>query len=174
MDRSYDVLPENQLVRSLRQAGRLGQELKARQRLSSVGGQLNYLVETDDTWDLIEAVTYNPMNPFIQLRITYTGDGTQKFPAVQPYIDLRINGTADSNKVRYLNEPPFSGALGWVDEGVTTGATLAGGLRPDPAYFEDEDVQRWTLLIQTYGDITCYAKVQAMASCDGTVEIERL
>lgn len=170
MQHSTDLLPERAFERRIRRIRDLNAEFKSRQRLSSLGGQINYHVQSENDWDLTETVTYNPVSPVFQLAMTFTGNGRQSFPAVFPYIDLRINGITDSNKISYL--PGMFGTLGWTD-GTTT-VLLLGAVRPDPVYFPDPFVQRWTLLLQPNATITYYAKAHAMSSSDGTVQIARV
>ncbi|MFC8008929.1 hypothetical protein [Streptomyces cinereoruber] len=173
MSEEINQLPCNVLTDRIRTARRLTNELKSRQRLSSIGGQLNYLVETEDEWDVNQTFPTTPPFTYEQktLQLTHTGDGKQSFPITMPFIDIRINGTADANRIDYLFTGGFSGELGYVNG---SNIVLVSNIIRSVAHIENELVDRWTMLLTYQGSITCRAKAQVMASCDGSVALEVL
>ncbi|MGW6120432.1 hypothetical protein ACWFRF_15425 [Nocardia sp. NPDC055165] len=166
-------LPAQQLVTGLREAERLANEIKSRQRISSIGGQLSYLIQNAATWDVNETFTTTPPFTYQQktLQLTYTADGSQSFPVALPYLDLRINGTADANRVDYLFGGGFAGDLGYHSG---SDILLVGGIKVALSYLADEQIQRWTILLTYQGSITIRAKAQVVASSGGSVELVRL
>jgi hypothetical protein len=173
MERSTDQLPDKRFVQAIRQAGRVAQEFKSRQRLSSLGGQLGYLVQTEDDWDLTQTLATTPpvTYQFATFELVVTGSGRQQFPMVTPVLDVRVNGTDSSHKVAPMYGGAFYGTLGWA-----SGANilLLNRTVPDLTYIEDEYVQRWTFGFSYQGSITYYAKAYALSSSDATLELTRL
>ncbi|MFB6518572.1 hypothetical protein [Streptomyces sp. NPDC056401] len=166
-------LPRNSFEEAIRQAERITHEIKSRQRLSNIGGQLGYLAQTANTWDVEETFATTPPFTYVQktLQLTYTADGKQSFPMTLPFIDIRVNGTADVNRVDYLFTGGFSGELGYVNG---SNILFVADIKRDVSVMTDPLVQRWTMLLTYQGSITLRAKGQVMASSDGTVELVRL
>lgn len=166
-------LPVKTFEESIRRAAQLTEQIKSRQRLSSIGGQLNYLAQTASTWDVDETFPTTPPLTYVQatLQLTFTGSGEQSFPMALPFIDIRVNGTADANRVDYLFTGGFSGQLGYVNG---SNILFVHDIKRDVSYMTDPLVQRWTMLLEYQGSITLKAKGQVMASSGGTVQLVRL
>lgn len=146
------------------------QQIKAAQRFTGRSGQLGYAVESDLDWDLVETFPYTPPPGYLSasFAITFTGDGTQKWPIVVLSTDVRVNGTANSNR---LAVTPSSGFYEYAD---ASGDVLFQAFeRHDPAYFDNPNVSRWTIDILYRGTVKIYFKARGQATSDGTFSVVR-
>jgi hypothetical protein len=169
MLRSADALPQNRLVAILRDVEQIEDQFKARQRVSGASGQLGYLVQSANAWDITQTVT-DPVAAVASFEITYTANGTQKFPIVMPTVDLRVNGTGNANRLSYLYGSGFNGALGYISG---PNSLLMGELTRRHAYLADPLVSKWAFNFVFSGTITYYLKALIQASSDGVVTVVR-
>lgn len=164
-------LPERALLNAIRRTRQLGLELKAAQRMSGDSNQLNYEIQTTNTWDRTETVTAAATTQ-MTLVVTMTCDGTQDWPEALLYLDMRANGTADVNKFVYLNGTyagtTYAGALGWSDG---TNRITHGNMTRN--FDNGLVVFTWTMEFFYKGTITYYAKPVIRASCGGTMALTR-
>ncbi len=170
MDGVTTALPEQALVRRVRRAANLNRELKAAQRMSGASGQLSYEIATTNTWDLTQALPNKTSQTLLTFEVTVTTDGTQQWPEVRLYLDVRAGGTGPSNKFTYLNGSYagylFAAKLGWSSGGnlMTTGSqtrTMTG------------NQHKWIVNLYYQGSFTYYLKATARASCGGTISVVR-
>lgn len=170
MSRVRDRLLEHSLERHLRETAQLAHELKARQRLSGASGQLGYAVASTNNWDLTGSLpTSSPPNfNYAEFEVTFTGDGSQEFPVAIPSTDIRINGTALSNQLRY--DP----AVGWVSWSSGSNIVRAEVYdQADVTLLQDPTRLRWKLGLYYSGTIAYYLKTRAHASCPGSISVVR-
>lgn len=145
-------------------------QIKARQRITGRSGQLAYAVSSSADWDLMLTFPAAPPPAYLSATFTivFTGDGSQKFPIAVPITDMRVNGTADANKLSY---PP---GVAQLEYHSGSNDVLAQTFeRPAPDYFDSELQQAWTIDILYRGNITVYIKVRAQATSDGTITVTR-
>ncbi|MEW1950662.1 hypothetical protein AB0280_15535 [Pseudarthrobacter sp902506025] len=171
MDSLISQLPERQLINGIRQAEQIGAELKAAKRMSGASGQLNYTLQSANTWDRTETVSAGSITQ-MTLVVTMTCDQTQPWPEALLYMDMRANGTADANKFSYLNGTyagtTYSGALGWSDG---TSVITSGGMTRN--FSNLSVIFTWTMDFFYKGTITYYAKPVIRSSCGGTMTLTR-
>lgn len=164
-----DALIQHTPARLLKQAVRNQQQLKARQRQSNVSGQLGYQVETSATWDSTDtlATVVAPALAPLEFDITFTGDGSQRFPIAIPSTDVRIDGTADANKIT-------PGLLGLQYSSGLDLAVFDLFDYYDVTLLEDPFVYRWKVRGQYRGTPIYYLKARVRASCPGTLSVTRV
>lgn len=162
-------LPERVLETAVRHVGQLNAELKAAQRLTNEGGLIGYTIDTDNAWDRTETVTAADTTQ-LTFVVTFTTDQSQLISVAQLYLDIRANGTGDSNKFTYLNGTYagtiFAGVFGWSD-----GTSFIYKGNESSTFGTDEHT--WTIHFFYKGTITYYMKPTIRASCGGTVSIAR-
>lgn len=166
MDRAIDQLITNVFEKRIRQARQLAQEFKSTQPTSGASGQLGYLIQNPADWDLITTLPATaPGNyVYVEWTVTYTADGSQKWPYAVPSTDLRINGTGSGNK---LSKDPTSSQF-------TYGSVIRGEFDVyDVTTVEDEKVFKWVSQFYYTGAPTCYLKLRAQASSPGTISVAR-
>lgn len=161
---------EQSLVGAIRGVADTSRQFNSRQRISGRGGQLGYVIESDDEWDLVETFPTTPAFTALpaEYRLTFTGDGSQKYPIVQPATDIRVNGTGEANKLS-LN---FNGRYWYVD-----GSNIVQEYyidEPDAADFESENKLSWLIALEYSGSITLRMKARGRGSSNGTWSIERI
>lgn len=172
MDRATDNLIGNVFETRIRSADRVNHEFKAPQVASGSSGLLAYKAENAATWDRTETLPY--VDPYMgsgicELTITFTGDQSQKFPFAFSASDLRINGTAEANLVKY-DGAQLSWNYGvWPADSVQAVKYDA----PAPAAFTDNYQMKWTIYFYYYGNVTYYLKLRARCSCPGTLSVTR-
>lgn len=171
MNGVINQLPEMALVNAIRRARQVGSELKSAQRMSGASNQLNYTIESANTWDLIQTVSAASTKQ-MTLKVTMTCDGTQPWPEALLYLDVRANGTGESNKLSYLmgtiGGQTFNGEYGWTDgTNLITSGSINRAFSNGPVVFE------WTINLFYKGTITYRAKPVIRATCGGTMTIER-
>lgn len=171
MDKGINQLPEMALINGIRQADQLVSEQKSAQRISGASGQLNYTIASEDTWDRTETVTAATTTQ-MTLVATLVCDGTQDWPEALLYLDIRANGTGESNKFIYLNGTyagtTYAGALGWSDG---TNRITHGDMTRN--FNNSTKVFTWTMDFFYKGTITYYAKATIRSSCSGTMTLTR-
>jgi hypothetical protein len=156
------LLPEKQTEAAIKDIVTVGREFKNRQKFSAKSGLLGYLTESADQWDLHETLSGNGT---IIITVTFTGDGSQKYPFIQPYADLFFGGTSDSNR-------PDDVSLEWVS-GMNL-AILGDFLLFDTTYASDELVYAWITIVNYSGTFDYYLKAYAMGSSLGTLSVTRI
>ncbi|TFD14176.1 hypothetical protein E3T26_08615 [Cryobacterium sp. TMT1-21] len=150
-------------------------ELKARQRITGRSGQLGYTVSSANDWDYIGLVTYtNSTYNLGVFRITFTGDGTQRFPIAVPQFDIRINGTGQSSRMIFNAD---SGKYEYNDAAVEVQAFQYG--RPVEDLFENELQSAWSVELffigkTGSGNFALNIKSRAQSTCKGVFSIVRL
>lgn len=172
MDKSTDSIITNTFEKRIKAAGNTAREFKSAQMTSGAGGLLSYKLENDVEWDRIETLPYvdpNMGNGIVELTITYVGDGTQLYPFAFTTTDLRVNGTADANKVRFDTD-----MLSW-----TYGAYPSSNIQatifdePDISSFTSDYQLKWKIYFFYAGTITYYVKLRARGTSPGTISIAR-
>jgi hypothetical protein len=172
LDKAADQLIGNVFEQRIRSAGRNNHEFKAPQVASGSSGLLAYEAENPVTWDRTETLPY--VDPYAgigicELTITFTGDGSQKFPFAFEASDLRINGTADANLVKY-DALQLSWNYGeWPNDSVQAIKFDA----PGPSAFTSDYTLKWTIYFYYYGNVTYRLKMRVRSSCPGTLSVTR-
>src|SRR2546423_11673185 len=90
-----ELLPENRTDVAIKDIVTVGREFKNRQKFSAKSGLLGYLTESANQWDLHQTLSGSGT---VIINILFTGDGSQQFPFIQPYIDIFFGGTSDANR----------------------------------------------------------------------------
>lgn len=172
MDRATDNLIGNVFEQRIRRADRDNHERKAPQVTSGSSGLLAYEAENDVEWDRIETLPY--VDPYMgmgicELTVTFTGDGSQKFPFAFEASDLRINGTAEANLVKY-DAAQLSWNYGsWPSDSIQAVKYDA----PIVSAFTSDHQLKWTIYFYYYGSVTYRLKLRARSSCPGTLSVAR-
>jgi hypothetical protein len=171
MDKVINQRPEMALMNGIRQARQLASEQKGAQRTSGASGQLNYTLQSVDTWDRTETVTAATSTQ-MTLQVTMTCDKTQPWPEALLYLDIRANGTGDSNKFSYLigtfAGQSLNGSYGWTDNtNIITSGSMNRNFNNLGVIFT------WTVNFFYKGTITYYVKPVIRASCGGTLALTR-
>lgn len=164
-------LLENQLFEQLRILDIDFTELKNRQPTSGKSGVLAYLSQTNNTWDLSEAIaspstTYGYSAGFT---ITYTGDGSQQYPIVNPFADLMFSSSISPTPSRATYNA--AGLLQWSDG--TNGVVVNSFLRFDNTTLSNQLVTKWTIDFTYYGSLTYYLKAYTRGSSRGSIGVVR-
>ena len=164
-------IPGNEsAMASLATISRNTNQTKARQRITGRAGQLGYAIQSVNAWDLTETFPTTSGVAFsnASYRVTYTSDGTQRFPIVIPATDIRINGTGDANKPSII---PNSGLYSYADgSGEVQIQTFE---MPDQAYFASETQLAWSFDLLYRGSVTIRFKARGNATSNGTFSIVR-
>lgn len=168
MNSSLDRLPEGTLTRAIRSIGETEAEFKSRQRTTGRSGQLGYAVESALDWDYEITLPPTLSAQYVELILTFTGDGSQKFPIVIPASDIRVNGTGDANKLT------LSPNGQWIYSNGGNVVLMYALDQPDPAYFESETQLAWLIGFEYLGSITFRLKARGQASTDGTWSVVRI
>lgn len=164
-------LLENQLFEQLRILGIDFTELKNRQPTSGKSGVLAYLSQTNNTWDLSEAIaspstTYGYSAGFT---ITYTGDGSQQYPIVNPFADLMFSSSISPTPSRATYNA--AGWLQWSDG--TNSVVVSSFLRFGGATPGSQLVAGWAIDFMYYGSLTYYLKAYTRGSSRGSIGVVR-
>jgi hypothetical protein len=172
LDRATDNLIGNTFEQRIRSGDRINHEFKAPQVTSGSSGLLAYKAENDVAWDRTETLPY--IDPYAgvgicELTITFTGDESQRFPFAFAASDLRINGTAEANLVKY-----DAAQLSW-NYGVWPGDSVQAIKydAADPAAFTHDYQMMWKIYFYYYGNVTYRLKLRARCSCPGTLSVTR-
>lgn len=170
MSELIDRIPgEQSVVASLRGVVEDSLQFKAAQRFSGRSGQLGYLVESDDDWDLILPLySAPPAYTAATLELRYVSDGTQDYPIVVPVTDIRVNGTGEANRMQVV---PSSGLFTYSDG---SGDVIVQTWEyADPNYFGHKSEARWKIDFLFRGNVTLRIKTRARATSDGTMSVVR-
>lgn len=177
MSEVISQLPEHGAVETIREAERATAELKSAKRMSGLSGQLSYLIQTAAVWDKTEAISApsgsTDSSTPLEFDIVATGDGSQDYPEIQLYLDIRINGTATANKLVVLNGTYSSNVRVAGELGFSSGATLYYANSYDGSHTMTGKVHSWHVKFQFKGSMTYYLKAVCRASCPGTVVVTR-
>lgn len=165
-------LSNNRLVSDLMRIKADLDGYKNRQRTSGQSGVLSYFSKSGNIWDLTQAITGASFQ-LVDFTVTFTGDGSQQFPVVSPYIDLYVNGTDNAHRI------PLDGSL--YDDGSGNTALYSPGgnanpravFTPEAAYLADPLVSKWDIEIEISGNITYYLKAYAAGTCRGSITVVR-
>ncbi|MGJ5804360.1 hypothetical protein ACSCB1_35425 [Streptomyces europaeiscabiei] len=125
---------------------------------------VTYFTESNDPWDDTDTIT-GASGQLVELEVTYTGDGSQSYPMVTPYLDLFVNGTDEANRV------PLDGTA--YNDGSGNTAALRKMLLVDAAHLDDELVTKWFVEVLVNGTVTYYAKAYAAGTSRGTLTVVR-
>lgn len=171
MSELIDRIPGREsLVGNLRGVVETTAQFKSRQLITGRSGQLGYAISSGQEWDLTETMSApGPGYLSRTYRVTYTSDGSQKFPIVTPATDLRFNGVAEHNKPTSSHD----GSL-WTYEDGSCDVIINGYELPNQAFFDSESQQAWEFVIMYVGTVTLRIKAQGQASCDGTFAVTRV
>lgn len=154
------MLPENRTDAAIKNIITVGRELKNRQKFSAKSGLLGFLTETNNQWDLQNTLSGNGT---ITITVKYTGDGSQVYPFIQPYLDLFFGGTSDSNR-------PNDTSFEWIDPTNSANyAFLTDYLLLDTTYAEDKLIYSWISIVTYSGTVVYYLKAYAVGSSKGTL-----
>lgn len=154
-----ELLPENRTDDAIKNVVTVGREMKNRQKFSARSGLLGYLTETNNQWDLHNTLSGNGT---IVITMTFTGDGSQLYPFIQPYADLFFGGTSDSNR-------PSNISFEW--QSGTNSANLGNYLLYDTTYAADKLIYSWITTVNYSGTFDYYFKGYAVGSCKGTLTV---
>lgn len=185
MNNRTDYLLDNQLVTRLQSIQAGFDQLRTAQRVSGAGGALNYKTSTANMWDWNETIgtdgdglTHN-----VTFTITYTGDGTQQFPAQMCVTDIFINspsvttGPIEANRLSPL-------APSWTDgtrtvtlasfSGITTNQ-VEQYVASDPAYYTDPLIWHWQVRITSFSArFTYWMKATSVGTSTGSLSVSRV
>ncbi len=164
-------LLENQLFEQLRILGIDFTELKNRQPTSGKSGVLAYLSQTNTTWDYNEAIaspstTYGYSAGFT---ITYTGDGSQQYPIVNPFADLMFSSSLSPTPSRATYG--VDGLLRWTDG--TNYIVVDNFLLYDKTTVSSQLVTKWRIDFSYFGSVTYYLKAYTRGSSRGSISVVR-
>lgn len=156
------LLAQNRPTELIRRIAAFNTELKSRQQQTGKGGLLGYLTQTSASWDLNEGLSGGET---VEIEIVFAGDGTQRYPVMQPYVDIFFGGTAESNR-------PNDVTGSWTDG--LNGAVLGDYLKFDTAYSASDYEYRWTIVFGSFGTLDYYLKAYAVGSSPGTITVTRV
>lgn len=173
MNPNLQNLPQNKLVTAIKQASQTALELKSRQRMSGASNQLSYRVETNNTWDIVQALpTGTSVNDPLLFTVTFNADGSQENPVAVPIFDIRVNGTGESNKLTFINNEFGFGAPGYQ---TANGKVFFYASAPDLTHLTNPYLRRWGVpgsrQMTTSEAWTLYIKATVIASCPGTLSV---
>lgn len=134
------------------------------QRISGRSGMLPYTTQNGSGWDLTGSVPASTTGVRqISIQMTFTGDGTQKAPFVNPFLDVFVNGTAPSNRLSPLAFNTASSA-----------PQLSGFLGIDKTYYTNNYTRVWNTTIAYVDAFTYNIKGYAKGSSRGSLTVVRL
>lgn len=154
----------------MRDAARQAHELKSRQRTTGQGGQLGYRIESTADWDYTLTLPTTPpyTAQYAEFRITFTGDGSQQFPIVQPATDIRVNGTGEANRLQLGS----NGRYMYSNSGNVVQEYYLDS--PDPSSFESPTTLSWIIALEYMGAVTLRMKARGAGSSPGEWSIARI
>ena len=162
----------NQLFETLRVLQLDFNEIKNRQPTSGRSGVLGYLSKTNNTWDLTQAIA-SPSTSFgysASFEITFIADGSQKYPIMNPFVDIYFTSAIDPTP-RKATYDPNSGFLRWSDG--TNGVIFNGYLQPVAANMASQTTYKWTVDFSYFGSMTYFLKAFTRGSSRGTISVVR-
>lgn len=167
-----DRIPGNEsAIAALKLVSQTTAELKARQRITGRSGQLGYAVQSPAAWDITDALPVPPGSSYFvaNYAVVFTRTGEQDFPIALISTDMRINGTADTNRLVVI---PSSGLYTYNDG--TCDVIVQTFELPDPAYFESKTQSAWGISIAYSGNVTVRIKARGQATSPGSFAVTRL
>lgn len=165
-------LPERGLEAALRRLDQGSSELKSAQRISGVSGQINYTLSSSNTWDITQTVTAADWTQ-LEFTATLVCDGTQDWPEALAYLDVRANGTGDSNKLTYLNGTYAGTTLTGFAPAWSDGTNILIHNGTNRTYDSSPRTFTWEMRFQFKGTITYRTKIVLRSSCPGTGTFSR-
>ncbi len=176
-------LPQNQLVSQLVSIEANLNELRTSQRVSAVGGMLNYRTQTSNTWDLNETIgaPSDGVARVVTITVQFTGDGTQQYPTQSPLFDLFINSPIEANRLSANNDVYNSSPYLIILQKFPAApdplnANVAEAYIPSVAgYWPDPLVWQWVVQISfNTGGASYYFKASTVGTSSGTVSVSRV
>lgn len=164
-------LPERGLETALRGVEQTSREFKSAQRASSASGQMNYTIESSNAWDRTETISQGALS-LMTLVVTMNTDRSQDWPEALMYMDIRANGTGNTNKFYYLTNMP-NGSFYYAMYGWTDGTNVLAYAKQVRNYNKASGIFTWTIDFRYSGTITYYIKPVIRATCGGTISITR-
>lgn len=161
----------NQLNETLRQLQIDFNEIKNRQPTSGKSGVLGYTSQTNNTWDK-SGTLQSPEPNFglsIGFEITYTADGSQPYPIVNPFADLQFRSASDPTW--RTMEYNAAGWLSWTDNNGAS-ATATNYLREVEGFEGNQLVTKWTMYISYFGSLEYRLKAFTRGSSRGNIAVE--
>jgi hypothetical protein len=177
-------LPENQLITRLQGIDTTLKELRTSQRVSGSGGTLNYLSKTNNTWDFTETVGANDGATHQAIfTVTFTADGTQRFPTQMCLFDIFINsatittGPIEANRLSPQSDTWTDGTrtVLLIQSGLYTNNAVERYAQSNSAYYTDPLVWQWKIGISTFSaQFTYWMKAGSLGSSPGTLSVTRV
>lgn len=171
-----DRIPGNEsALARIREVSEQSLQLKARQRASGRSGQLGYTIDSGKEWDSEVTLPYtNETYRVAEFTLSVTGDKSQRFPIVIPKLDVRVNGVADGNKMKFV-----AGNHGYVYDDSNVSVTAVDYASPDDSGFGDEFKNSWKLRlmyigVRGVGNASLKLKLRAQSSSPGAVSVVRV
>lgn len=161
----------NQLQETLRQLQIDFNEIKNRQPTSGKSGVLGYTSQTNNAWDASGALQSPAPNYGLSIGflITYTADGSQPYPIVNPFADLQFRSASDPTW--RTMEYNAGGWLSWTDNNGAS-ATASPYLREEEGYEGNQLVTKWITYISYFGTLEYRLKAFTRGSSRGNIEVE--
>ncbi|WP_064444455.1 hypothetical protein [Rhodococcus sp. YH3-3] len=164
-----DRLPENILYEKITRLDADVTEFKNRQFVSGKSGVLGYLSQTTNTWDYAQTVNSGSTSHTILLDflLLYTGDGSQDYPMINPFIDVFCGSPVEANRLRpgkstYVNGANSVYMMRWMArDKESTGRPLL----TDPLKLQ------WVTGFAVTGSVPFYVKFYASGTSAGTTQL---
>lgn len=161
----------NQLTETLRQLQIDFNEIKNRQPTSGKSGVLGYTSQTDNEWDKSGTLTSPAPNMGLSIgfEITYTADGSQPYPIVNPFADLQFRSASHPTwETMEYNEV---GWLQWTD-GNGNSATANAYLTENEGFEGNQLVYQWRIYVGYFGSLEYRLKAFTRGSSRGSITVE--
>lgn len=167
-----DGLLEATLMRALHTLRIDFDEIKNRQPTSGKSGVLAYLSQSLSTYDY-EATLTSPATNYglsATFELTFTGDGSQKHPIVNPFLDMLVSSSIQPTPSR----PMYNAAAGWLQWSDGTNLlTVYGYLISDKSKLTSQLESKWVTYISYYGSVNFKAKAFTKGTSRGSVSLVR-
>lgn len=170
MSRS-EMLAEHVLIREIHDLERHLREFAGNQPSSGRSGVRSYVAQTEQEWDQDFSIGSDSdvgVTNFVQFDVTFTGDGSQRFPVENVFADLRVNGTGGGSRPTLGPD----GVFRWSD-GSRSVQVVSWAVR-DKALLTSDLQHRWRFSLQTLKEVRLRFKATVAGSSPGTLSVVRV
>lgn len=161
----------NQLTETLRQLQIDFNEIKNRQPTSGRSGVLGYTSQTNNTWDASGVLQSPSSNQGLSIGfiITFTADGSQPYPIINPFADLQFRSASHPTweTMEYNN----AGWLQWTDNNGNS-ATANAYLTENVGFEGNPLVYQWRIYVGYFGRVEYRLKAFTRGTSRGNITVE--
>lgn len=161
-------LPNNLLVTTVKQLQTDTAQLRQDQRMTGASGVLTYLTQTANQWDYQGTISPGSVGIVASWNLLFTGDGSQEFPASDPFLNLFIDAPGQNQLVTNGTYTDSNGDV-TVTNFIALDTTSTAGV----GYLSDPLNIQWVTDLEINGTVTVYMKAFVLSTSPGTLKLTR-